>query len=353
MHNLSIRQKWVLSVIVTLVMVVCVQNMGIAAAKKIYWSEWGFISRANLDGSNVEDVIKGLDYAQDISLDFQNNTIFWIEEDIAKFNDVTLGYNKIMRANSDGTKIEEIFGGYHVPPEGGSAGKDCIGNVCRGWIQPEGKDSVDIDPELLFLPRCIALDNQKNQIYWVDVAHRKYKRSNLDGTDVEDVKDMKNTSTWDMKLDLKQGKLYWVVLSIRQILRMNLDGSDVEVILDDWHSRILSIGLDVDARKIYWTGSSSIHRASFNGAHIETVITGLKEPNHLVVDEKTRKMYWSARDGKEVMYKIQQANLNGSNVRDVVTGLHHINGLALDSEGIYAVDPAGKLTTIWADVKAD
>lgn len=234
MQNLNIKQQWNLSAIIALVLVVCIQNTAIAAAKKIYWSEWGFISRANLDGSNVEDVIKGLDYAQDISLDFQNNTIFWIEEDIAKYKDVVVGYNKIMRANSDGTKTEEIFGGYHLPPEGGSAGKDCIGDVCRGWIHPEGGDSVAIDPELLFLPRCIALDNQKNQIYWVDVAHRKYRRSNLDGTDV-----------------------------------------------------------------------------------------------------------------------IQQANLNGSNVRDVVTGLHNINGLALNSEGIYAVDPAGKLTTIWADVKAD
>ena len=355
MQDLNIKQKRVWYVLVALVLVVCVQNIGIAAAKKIYWSEWGKIRRANLDGSNVEDVIKGLVYAKDVSLDFQNNTIFWIEEDIAKYKDVVLGYTKIMRANSDGTHIEEIIGGYHIPPEGGRAVKECNGEVCRAWIRPEGEDLVEIDPELYFLPWCISLDNQQQHIYWVDKANRRYQRANLDGTGIEDVKDMKITSTWDMKLNLKQGKLYWVELSTRRIRRMNLNGSDVEVIVDGWRHPILSIGLDVDARKIYWTSTSggSIHRASLNGANIETVITGLREPNHLVVDEQSRKMYWSAWNRKEDRHKIQQANLDGSNVRDVVTNLHSINGLALDFEGIYAVDPAGKLTMTWADVKTD
>ena len=136
---------------------------------------------------------------------------------------------------------------------------------------------------------------------------------------------------------------------------MDLDGTDVEVVVDRWNNPILSIGLDVDAQHIYWTSTSrgTIYRASLNGVNIEEVITGLKEPNHLVVDQQFSKMYWSTWDRREDTHKIQQANLDGSDVRDVVTDLGSINGLALDFEGIYAVDPGGKLTTVWADVKAD
>ena len=355
MQNLNIKQKRVLFVLVALVLVVSVQNIGIAGAKKIYWSEWGKIRRANLDGSNVENVITGLVYTKDISLDFRNNTIFWIEEGTAKVKGVKLGYSKIMRADSDGSNIEEIIGGYHIPPEGGGALKECKGEVCWVWIEPEGKDRVEIDPEQYLQPWGISLDNQKQHIYWIDRAHRKFQRANLDGTGVKDVMDLKSTSVWDMKLDVKRGQLYWVELVSRMIQRVDLDGTDVEVVVDRWNNPILSIGLDVDAQHIYWTSTSSgiIHRASLDGANIEEVITGLKKPNHLVVDEQFSKMYWSTRDQREDTHKIQQANLDGSDVRDVVTDLGSINGLALDFEGIYAVDPAGKLTTVWADVKTD
>ena len=356
MQNLNIKQKWGLFVLIALVLVVCVQNMGIAGVNKIYWSEWGKIRRANLNGSNVEDVITGLVYTKDISLDFRNNTIFWIEEDTAMVKGVELGYSKIMRADADGSNIEEIIGGYHIPFGGGGAMKECNKNGdCRVWIEPEGKDRVEIDPEQYFLPWCLALDNQKQHIYWVDKAHRKLQRANLDGTGVKDVKNLKITSVWDMKLDLKRGQLYWVELATRTIQRMDLDGSDVEVIVDWWNNPILSIGLNVDAQHIYWTSTSRgiIHRASFNGNNIEEVITGLQEPDHLVVDAQSQKMYWSTWDRRENTHKIQRANLDGSGVRDVVTDLGNINGLALDSEGIYAVDPAGKLTTVWAAVKAD
>lgn len=330
--------------------------MSIAGAEKIYWSEWGKIRRANLNGSNVEDVITGLVYTKDISLDFQNNTIIWIEEDTAKVKGVELGYNKIMRADSDGSNIEEIIGGYHTPFEGGGTLKECNKNgVCRVWIKPQGKDRVEIDPEQYFLPWCISLDNQKNHLYWVDRAHRKFQRANLDGTGVKDVKEFRSTSAWDMKLDLKRGKLYWVEFATRKIQRMNLNGTGIEVVVDRWNSAILSIGLDVDAGHIYWTSTNRgiIHRASMNGVNIEEVITGLQEPNHLVVDEQSRKLYWSTWNRREKTHKIQQANLDGSDVRDVVTDLTNINGMALDTEGIYAVDPAGKLTTVWAAVKAD
>ena len=355
MKNLKKKQKRVLSVLLALVLVICVQNMGIAGAKKIYWSEWGKIRRANLDGSNVENVITGLVYAKDISLDFRNNTIFWIEEGTAKVKGVELGYSKIMRADSDGSNIEEIIGGYHIPPEGGSALKECKGGDCRVWIQPEGEDRVEIDPEQYLQPWCISLDNQKQHIYWIDRAHRKFQRANLDGTGVKDVKDLKLTSVWDMKLDLKRGQLYWVELASRMIQKMDINGTDVEVVVDRWNNPILSIGLDVEAQHIYWTSTNrgTIYRSSLNGADIEEVITGLKKPNHLVVDEQFGKMYWSTRDQRENTNKIQQANLDGSDVTDVVTDVGSINGLALDLEGIYAVDPAGKLTTIWADVKAD
>jgi len=355
MKYLVERQKQFLFILVVLVLVVCVQNLGFAAVggRKIYWSEWQSIRRANLDGTNVEDVIIDLSLPSSITLDFQNKKLFWIEDGVAKFKNITLGYRKIMRANADGTNIEEIIGGYTIPPEGGSISSECVGGGCKTWIKPEGQEKVEIDPEELFHPICLAVDNNREHIYWFDLRNSKFQRANLDGSRVKDIHEIRGFGAYDIKLDLERGKLYWVKTADRAITRMNLDGTIIEDVIFRWNTTITSIGLDVDARQIYWTSINKgiIHRSFFNGDNIEEVVTGLKEPNHINVDSQLNKLYWTSWDRRADLYKIQQANLDGSDVTDVVTDLRRITGLALDTEGIFAVEPAGKLTTLWGKMK--
>lgn len=110
---------------------------------KIYWVDDGTnkIQRANIDGSNVEDLVtSGLDRPYAIALDVSNDKMYWTD----------FGTDKIQRANLDGTNIEDL--------------------VTTG----------------LSLPFGIALNVSNNKMYWVDGITKKIQRANLDGSNVED-----------------------------------------------------------------------------------------------------------------------------------------------------------------------
>ena len=67
--------------------------------------------------------------------------------------------NDLFRANLDGTGVEVLVDG----PPGGAA-------ASRG-------------PQ----PRGLAIDFENNKLYWADEFDQVIRRSNLDGTDIEDV----------------------------------------------------------------------------------------------------------------------------------------------------------------------
>ena len=65
----------------------------------IYWTDWGVdkIQRANLDGSNVEDLVTtGLRVPWGIALDIAGGKMYWTD------------FNKIQRANLDGSNVEDL-----------------------------------------------------------------------------------------------------------------------------------------------------------------------------------------------------------------------------------------------------
>ena len=68
---------------------------------KIYWTDqWADkIQRANLDGTNFEDLVKtGISSPTDIALDVSGGKMYWTDKAI----------DKILRANVDVTGIEDI-----------------------------------------------------------------------------------------------------------------------------------------------------------------------------------------------------------------------------------------------------
>ena len=76
---------------------------------KIYWSggssnDW--IRRADLDGSNVETIITGLNAPQDIAVDEDNDRIYFTE---------ALTTPSVKRANVDGSGLETIVSGLNRP----------------------------------------------------------------------------------------------------------------------------------------------------------------------------------------------------------------------------------------------
>ena len=69
---------------------------------KMYWTIWGPVNKiqhANLEGSNIEDIITDLQSPRGIALDVPNGKMYWAD----------LGAGKIQRANLDGSDIEDII----------------------------------------------------------------------------------------------------------------------------------------------------------------------------------------------------------------------------------------------------
>lgn len=72
---------------------------------KIYWTEATRIRRANLNGSNVEDLVTGLSFATDIILDLDNNLMYWSD----------WRANKIQSSELNGYHCQDIITGLDGP----------------------------------------------------------------------------------------------------------------------------------------------------------------------------------------------------------------------------------------------
>ncbi len=249
-----------------------------AANPVLYWTDWGTdkIQRADLDGSNIEDLVTSADGLEDpwgLALDVAGGKMYWTD----------WSTDKIQRANLDGSNIEDL-----VTSAGGR------------------KD-----------PWGLALDVAGGRMYWTD--RDRIHRANLDGSNVEDLvsRGLRNPS--GLALDLSGGRMYWADSATRKIQRANLDGSNVEDLVVGNLDNAIGLALDVIGGKMYWADHDTrgIHRANLDGSNVEDLVTsGLVAPDGLALDVIGGKMYWA--DGET--RKVQRANLDGSNVEDLFTG---------------------------------
>ena len=239
---------------------------------KMYWTDASTakIQRANLDGSNVEDLIttgwftlkNRLRAPVGIALDVERGKMYWTYKDT----------KKIQRANLDGSNVEDL--------------------ITTGLREPED----------------IALDVEHGKIYWTYKDTKKIQRANLDGSNVEDLITTGLITPMGIALDVERGKRYWTDRGTEKIQRANLDGSNVEDLVTTGLRGPEDIALDVERGKMYWTDwfTEKIQRANFDGSHVEDLITtGLETPVGIALDVERGKMYWTDT-GTE---KIQRANI--------------------------------------------
>ena len=275
----------------------------VSSSPKMYWTDRFAekIQRANLDGSNVEDLITtGLDLPYGIALDVGRGKMYWTD---LRYDSNTDSYHsKIQRANLDGSNVEDL--------------------ITTG----------------LTSPFFIALDVGRGKMYWTDPDTSKIQRANLDGSNVEDLITTGLGEPRGIALDVGRGKMYWTeyyqmpsapYTRTAKIRRANLNGSNVEdLITTTGLDRPQGIALDVGRGKMYWADDnmSKIQRANLDGSNVEDLIT-TDRPRGIVLDVGRGKIYWVDYNTK----KIQRANLDGSNVEDLITtGLRSPQGIALD-----------------------
>ena len=118
-------------------------------AGKVYWTLpfRGQIRRANLDGTDVEDIATARLFPVSVALDRTNDKIYFTVADIAFGGEFPGG---IQRANLDGSDLEDVI-------------------VTGRGTEPCG----------------IALDVPAGKMYWTDPARGRIQRANLDGSNVE------------------------------------------------------------------------------------------------------------------------------------------------------------------------
>ena len=253
---------------------------------KMYWLDRGTdrIQRADLDGSNVEDLVTtGLSGPKELALDVAGGKMYWTDN----------GSDKIQRANLDGSQVEDL--------------------VTAGLIGPA----------------ALELDVAAGKMYWTDQRTGKIQRANLDGSGVQDLV----TGLSDpqgLALDVAAGRMYWSDQRTKKIQRANLDGSNIQDLVTSGLRAPTALALDQKDGKMYWTdwGTDKIQRADLDGSNVQDLVSTRGDILHgLALDLAADKMYWTDQGRR----RIQRANLDGSNVEDLVTtGLSGPSGLALD-----------------------
>ena len=239
--------------------------------RMLYWadSDAGKIQRANLDGSEVQTIVSGLEDPEGIALDAVGWKIYWTE------------WGSVKRANLDGSQIESL---------GTVWGSDIALDVAGGtsylanWKETIYRTGLGGSPVETLVTEAgaseaIALDLRRGKMYWGGWRGEEISRSDLDGSQVEIIVTGVDRVR-DLEVDESWGKLYWA--SDTGVQRANLDGSQVETLFSE---NSMGIALDLGGGKIYWTEwiEERIRRANLDGSQVQTIVTGLEWPRDIAL----------------------------------------------------------------------
>ncbi|GMU83374.1 MAG: hypothetical protein AMXMBFR47_32440 [Planctomycetota bacterium] len=212
-----------------------------AAAGKIYWVDVNAyaIRRANLDGTNVEDLVTtGLVFPSAIALDVPGGKFYWGDQ-----VDET-----IQRANLDGTNVEFVTStpfhrGIAIDSAGGKVYWSTSTNVSKGDIRRCNFDGTDQEivfssPDTNFKPADIALDLAAGKVYWSDYVARAVRRGDINGSSYDNLFSLFGYAPRGIALDLARGQLYigqdyGDEPTTGRIYRIPLDGTFSELIAWD------------------------------------------------------------------------------------------------------------------------
>ncbi len=307
---------------------------------KIYWADWGAskIGRANLNGTGVEDLVTGVNTPY--ALGVGDEKIYWTQSH----------GGKIQRANLDGTQVEDLVTGLGGPlglaldlgdrdPGGGSPPPDLV------VVSPSVSDDTLTAGQSFELRVTVRNQGAGRAV----AATLRYYRSNNPtislrdtpvGTDAISALAASGAIAESIRLTAPSSTgTYYYGACVDSVSGEGLTGNNCSAGVQ---VTVNAGGSTASTPKIYWTDTEpgKIQLANLDGSGVQDLVTGLRAPRGLALDEIGGKIYWAdSRDGK-----IQRANLDGSGVQDLVTGL--------DTPGWIALDPGGG-KIYWTDWRRD
>ncbi len=194
---------------------------------KLYISDYGAnkIYRSNLDGSNFEDFRTGIDQPNGLTIDYQENKIYW---------DTSTGIQRGDIDNTDVTQKEDFVTGQPNDPDGLDI--DLV-NRKLYWINYNGgvwSKNLDETGQVALLPTVEggSIKVIGNRIYYdeyVGSGDIRLKSANLDGSGVSTVAVGIGRVIYGIAYDAENQKVYWGDRATDVMMRANLDGSSPEV----------------------------------------------------------------------------------------------------------------------------
>ncbi len=242
------------------------------------------------------------------------------------------GSNKIQRANLDGSNQEDLIvagvdpNGVAVAPAGGQLfwADESNGGCCIGSSDLDGTNQNVVSPSE---GRMIAVDEEDDWLFWISSGSNDVLRSRLDGTEASSI----GSAGTGIALDESANIVYWATPG-SAIGKMNYDGSGVTQIFGSVESAsVYDLDYDPVSGMLFWADESNpgtIRKGFPDGTGFQEIVSDAGQALGIAVDGLAGKVYWSDRTGF-----IKRANLDGSNIETVVSGLSDPLGVALGPVG--------------------
>ena len=115
----------------------------------------------------------------------------------------------------------------------------------------------------------------------------------------------------DLEIDPINAKMYWADNARKKVFRSNLDGSEREELGKDSVSNLSAIALIPDKKRLFYADmdSSIIWECTMDGIDCKVFVKGdLGTPVRLLVDSLQQKLYWA----DDALHRIERINLDGS-----------------------------------------
>lgn len=195
---------------------------------KIYFTDFtttydGKVWRVNLDGTELEELVTGLVEPYGIALDIADGKMYWADET----DDDNIGH--ISRANLDGTNREDLisledggFRGIALDLENRKMYYSAQYDRNIYIANMDGSNAEVIVPGAY--GHAIAVDSRNHKLYFEDYMQDLFQMSDLDGSNVVTVDD-EATRIYGIAIDSETDKLYWSGRDASAIFEANLDGS--------------------------------------------------------------------------------------------------------------------------------
>jgi len=192
----------------------------------------------------------------------------------------------------------------------------------------------------LGFPWRLQVDNSNKKLYWSNVDKNSIQRSNLDGTEKEDIALISYPQ--GLALDEDGGKLYVTETGTPRILQIDLRNNSIVTLITEALVDPDDIVLDKHNNRLFWidTGLKRIGYYMINEDKSGILIKELIDPQSLQLDEKNQLLYWS--DGQ--MGRINVTDLDSGVTKILIDGLVHPTSVSFNEKHklLFWVDTGSK-----------